>query len=442
MNQAERMAAIAEAVKKTEDAVRQDPTQRRTIRLWCEDKWRDFPIYRVPTDALLLNIDNRRFAAERKWAEEQLGHPLDPENNPNDETSVISILLDTAHRVDGDVVKGNPSKAFLGLKSDWNKRKQESPFWIRPDGTVHNGNRRLAMLRWMQPEEGVEGTRYVDAIVLREEEVGEPELFEMEQREQLTENFKIRYTDINLLMTLREAAEGRHIDWSDPTDVERVAGELQDLVEGDKAYAAIQLRAIKYMDDYLQELGAPGQYHKLMKQIERFRDVGKNMTKIIEDYPEDAADILRVQFAGITAGVRHGDVRSIGRIFREDRDEYGQLKDQVFKIEDQSSSATTLENPKLDQIETADEENDEPEEPRPSVEGYPAEKVKRAILDAIDGFQARTLAIGSKLAQVASRLRAIDPDMAKEALAGPDSEDVRKLVKEIIDWADKVKPLL
>ncbi len=135
MNKEERTSAIADAVNKTDDAVRQKPEQRRTIRLWCKDKWRDFPIYEISTDALVLNIDNRRFAAERKWCEEQLGHPLDPENNPNDELSVMSILLDTGHHVDGDIVKGIASKAYLGLKTDWSKRKQESPFWIRPDGT-------------------------------------------------------------------------------------------------------------------------------------------------------------------------------------------------------------------------------------------------------------------------------------------------------------------
>ncbi len=298
------------------------------------------------------------------------------------------------------------------------------------------------MLKRMQSAEGIEGTRYIDAIVLREEDVDEQELFEMEQREQLTENFKIRYTDINLLMTLREAAEGRNIDWNEPVDIDRVAGELQDLVEGDKAYASIQLRAIKYMDDYLAELGAPGEYHKLMKQIERFRDVGKNMAKIIVDYPEDAADVLRLQFAGITAGVRHGHIRSIGKIFREDRDEYRQLRDQIFKIEEQSNDSTTLENPKLDEINSRDEESEEPEEPRPSVEGYPTDKVKTAILDGIDGFQAKNLALGSKLAQVASRLRDLDSDMVKEALAGREAEDVRKLLTEITDWAAKVKPLL
>jgi hypothetical protein len=442
VKKSERIVAIAEAVHKTDEAVRQDPDQRRTIRLWCKDDWRDFPVYRVPTDALVLNIDNRRFTAERRLFEEQLGHPLDPENNPNDEISIVSILLDASQRVDGDIVKGTASKAYTGLKTDWNKRKQESPFWIRPDGMVRNGNRRLAMLKRMRSEEGIEGTRFVDAIVLGTDEVDEQELFEMEQREQLTENFKVRYTDINLLITLKEAAEGRGIDWNNPDDIERVAGELQDLVEGDKVYAAIQLRAIKYMDDYLADMGAPGEYHKLIKQIERFRDVGKNMTKIMEDYPEEAADVLRLQFAGITAGVRHGHIRSIGRMFREDRDEYRRMRDQIFRMEDQVGGTTKLENPNLEEMGESTEDDSEASEPRPSVEGYPTERVKSAILNAIDGFEAKNLALGSKLAQVASRLRALDPQLAREAMNGPEAEEVRELLEEITQWAEKVKALL
>lgn len=441
MRKDERVAAIADAMQKADEAVRQDPRQRRTIRLWCKDEWRDFPVYKIPTDTLVLNIDNRRFAAERRLFEEQLGHPLDPENSPNDEISIISILLDTGQRVDGDVVKGSSSRAYTALRGDWNKRKQESPFWIRPDGMVRNGNRRLAMLKRMRSEEGIEGTRFVDAIILNEASVDEQELFEMEQREQLTENFKVRYTDINLLITLKEAAEGRGIDWNNPDDVERVAGELQDLVEGDKAYAAIQLRAIKYMDDYLAEMGAPGQYHKLIKQIERFRDVGKNMAKIIDDYPDEAADVLRLQFAGITAGVRHGQIRSIGKMFREDRDEYRRMRDQVFKAEDTVEGITKLESPKLDEIEEPSLDDSEISEPRPSVEGYPAERVKAAILDGIDGFEAKNLALGSKLAQVASRLRALDPQLVKEALGGTEAAEVKGLLEEIVEWTEQVKAL-
>jgi hypothetical protein len=247
MNEKERTAMIINEIRRAGAATSQQ-------RLWCKEEWKEFPRCKVPVDALVLNIDKRRFAAERKLMEEKLGHSLDPENNPNDELSVISILLDTSHHVDGDVVKGTPSKDYSALLKDWQKRGQESPFWIRPDGTVRNGNRRLAMLKRLRVEGGIESTRFVDAIVLDPNEINEQELFEMEQREQLTENFKLRYTDINLLLTLRDAAEAQRIDWNSPEDIERVAGELQEFVQGgDKGYAAIQLRAIKYMDDYLAE---------------------------------------------------------------------------------------------------------------------------------------------------------------------------------------------
>ena len=246
----------------------------RTEHLWCKDEWRNFPVMRAPVDALLLNVDNWRFAAERTLMESKLGHSLDPENSEDDEISVISILLDQGYDVDGNIVKGNPSKDYDLLKGDWLRRRQASPFWIRPDGTVRNGNRRLAMLKRLR-NDGTTGTEWVDAIILHPgdpDNIDEHDLFEMEQREQLTEDFKVRYTDINLLLTIRQAAIDSGIDWYDADSVRRVAGELQEVAGGNQAYAAIQLRAIKYMDAYLNDANAPGQYHKLLRQVERFRD--------------------------------------------------------------------------------------------------------------------------------------------------------------------------
>ena len=246
----------------------------------------------VPVDALLLNVDNRRFAAERTLMESKLGHPLDPENSEDDEISVISILLDSGHDVDGNLVKGTPSKDYEGLKTDWLRRKQASPFWIRPDGSVRNGNRRLAMLKRLR-NDGITGTEWVEAVVLNPEHpdnIDEHDLFEMEQREQLTEDFKVRYTDMNLLLTLRQAAIGSGIDWFDPDSMKKVAGQLQEVAGGNQAYATIQLRAIKYMDAYLEDANAAGQYHKLLRQVERFRDIGKIMSQIEEDYQDDSAD--------------------------------------------------------------------------------------------------------------------------------------------------------
>ena len=64
--------------------------------------------------------------------------------------SVISILLDSSLDVDGDKVVGTPSTDCEALEKDWLARGQESPLWIRPDGTVRNGNRRLAMIMRLQ----------------------------------------------------------------------------------------------------------------------------------------------------------------------------------------------------------------------------------------------------------------------------------------------------
>ena len=132
--------------------------------------------------------------------------------------------------------------------------------------------------------------------------IDEHDLFEMEQREQLTEDFKVRYTDMNLLLTLRDAAIDSGIDWFDPESIKKVAGQLQEVAGGNQTYATIQLRAIKYMDAYLDDANAAGQYHKLLRQVERFRDIGNIMSRIEEDYQDDSADMLQLMFAAVRAG--------------------------------------------------------------------------------------------------------------------------------------------
>ena len=287
----------------------------RTHRLWCKDEWREIPVYRVPVEALLLNVENRRFAADKTLVESLIGHPLDPENNPDDEASVIAILLDSGLEVDGNRVKGHPTRDTESLQDDWLRRKQETPFWIRPDGTVRNGNRRLAVIKRLQVEGGDDGLEWVETLVLDPDEIDEEDLFKMEQREQLTENLKVRYTDINLLLALREAAILERIDWADDDSLGAVAGALQLAAGGDKGYAEIQLRAIRHMDAYLDDQEKSGEYHLLLRQVERFRDVGRMMAKIQTDYPEDAPDMLRIAFAAIQAGNPHGDIRVLRNIF-------------------------------------------------------------------------------------------------------------------------------
>ncbi len=325
--------------------------------------------------------------------------------------------------------------------------------WIRPDGTVRNGNRRLAMLRRMQREEGIEGFEYVDVVVLKEDEVDEVALFDMEQREQLTENLKVRYTDINLLLAIRAAAESRGIDWYDADDIERVAGELQNVVGNSKQYAVVQLNAIRYMDAYLESSDHEGQYHKLLRQIERFRDVGKVMTTLERDYEDEIPGMLRVLFAAIRAGSPHGDIRTLRNVFLQDRDRYRRLLEEVDGIEDdweQGGGSEDLSEPDLvdlvPAVDDSDDDDDELEDPPgPNIPSYPGSDIRDAIDNAIDGYSAlMTDDVEKTLRQVLNRLEVLSDEggILEQALAGEHAARVREALGEILAWTERHRSLL
>jgi hypothetical protein len=430
---------------------RGQPTGRK-VRLWVRDDWRDFDVVQVPVEALILNVDNRRFSAERTLIEEKLGHALDPENNPDDELALEVILLDVGYEVDGDrVTGGKPGKDYQALKTDWIRRRQESPLWIRPDGVVRNGNRRLSMLKRLQREEGLEGFEYVDAVILHPDQIDEVALFDMEQREQLTENLKVRYTDINLLLAIRDAAEARGIIWSDGEDINRVAGELQHIIGNDHRYAVVQLNAIKYMDAYLDDSGQSGQYHKLIGQIERFRDVGKVMVQVEENYPDDAIDMLRLLFAAIRAGRPHGTIRELRRMFIQDRDRYARLTGEVDGIEqawEERGGSEELADPigiRPEETELATEEGEEPEPPGPNVPNYPKQDVTDAIDNALDGFgAAQADNVIKTLRQIRNRLDVLTDDRERlaQALTADSTGQVREVFMGIVGWVDAHRDLL
>ena len=296
--------------------------------------------------------------------------------------------------------------------------------------------------------DGITGTEWVDAVVLNPGEpdnIDEHDLFEMEQREQLTEDFKVRYTDMNLLLTLRQAAIGSEIDWFDPASVQRVAGELQEVAGGSPAYATIQLRAIKYMDAYLEDANAAGQYHKLLRQVERFRDIGKIMSSVEENYPDDTADMLQLMFAAVRAGNPHGDIRVIRKMFLEERDRYQRLQMQVAQDEEEweQTGARGIGDPDLSSESDESEYEDEDSEIEIPIQtpGYPQEQVRRRIKNAIDGYQASQLEIMDTLEQILSRLRIMSSASERlvETLSGPRGREAKDMLTNIIEWADDAK---
>lgn len=435
------------AIERTKVILERRDKQSDTARLWCKDAWKTFDVFRVPVEALMLHIDNHRFQAERKLVEARLGRALDPENIPEDESAVVAILLDNDLQVEGERVVGKATKDTDALRNDWEARGQETPFWIRPDGTVRNGNRRLAMLKRLREEKGIEGHEFVNAVILEEKDVNERDLFEMEQREQLTENLKIRYTDVNLLLTLKAAADSRGIDWADGASIERVAGELQHATKGNKAYAAIQLRAIKYMDLFLAEANKAGKYEDLLGQVERFRDVGKVMFRMEADHPDEATDMLQLMFAAIRAGAKYQHIRALGKIFIEDRARFNRLLAGVIKDEEEWEKAvgnSRLEEPK---VVTKASDNDDSEEesedvPGPVIPNYPGERVQAKIVNAIDGYLSAQLDLATVLEQAYGRLEPLDTKKLKQAVAGEQGAEVTSSLAKLIEWADRAKSVL
>ena len=420
-------------------------------RLWVLGEWKNIPVLRVPVSALVLNIDNRRFSAERQLFEEQLGHSFDPENSEDDALSVEAILLDRDLHVDGDRVEGKAGKDYEALRQDWQRRKQETPFWIRADGTVRNGNRRLAMLRRLQREEGAEGYEYVEAVVLDDLGINELAIFEMEQREQLTEDYKVRYTDINLLLAIKAAAEDKEIDWYDPDSIVKTAGELQHVMRNNLGYSIVQLYAIKYMDEYLLDLGAIGRYDKLIGQIERFRDVGRIMRTVETDDPDRAPAVLDVLFAAVNAGLNHLEVRRIRRLFNTDRDQFNHVAQLLRDAEehwDQSTEEQVLGDPDVvdDEVDDPDMTGDAAEPPGPVVNNYPKEEVKSIFDDAFDRHESAQIEDVIRIVkEINNRLDALisdETDRLSPALATDEADALREAVEAMSSWFERNKTTL
>jgi hypothetical protein len=410
-------------------------------KIWIRDDWAYRPVWEVPIERLVLNVDNKRFSAERELVEHKLGRPLDPSNNPSDEESIIAILCDSSLDVDVErgVAIGRPSKDFAALRDDWQIRGQAEPLWIRPDGTVRNGNRRLAMLKRLRSD-GAD-INWVEAVILDTGDVDESELFRMEQREQLTENFKKRYQDVNALLALRDAAELEGIDWEDPESLTNVSNRLKHYAGRDDAvYASKQLYAIRALDAYLGYINAPGRYSLASKQVEVFREVGLCMSTYVDE-PDQQFELLQAAFAFVQAGRKYGEIRQLRKFFGSDRDLFDQMISCISQCEDESGWDPETAEPEVEFPELSDAtapDSDDPDEDVLSAmvgpAHYPKGEVSKVIDEALDRFAASNLGVQKQLNQAWARLDAVDL-AALAALTGADRDAVRESISLIGDWA-------
>lgn len=435
MNKDERIATLKTRLERIVD---------RTERIWAKNEFVDFAVYKAPTDLLVLNPSNRRFRAEAQEMERDLGRMLDPLASPEDEASVITLLLDKDPHVEGSRIVGSPNKDTAALIADWDKRRQERPLWIRPDGLVSNGNRRLGMLKRLQEERGIEGYSWVDVIVLDEETYDDETLFEMEAREQLTEGLKVRYSKMNLLLTLKDAAESLGIDWYDQGSIDEVAQKIQDLVSNNASYAKVQLHAVKYMTAYLEWAGTPGDYSRLRGQVERFRDVGKNLAWVAKEDANREADMLELCFHAISVGTSHPDMREIRRMLKTEPASFDRLVGEVQTIDEETAEEEEDEvlvprptdrdgaGDDEDEDDEAEEENEPGKRPLTPKKAQIRRAIDVAVRTARDN---RDSDAPTDVRLAASRLERVDPAALIAGKSGVELDRLCEAIQAIVEWS-------
>lgn len=322
------------------------------------------------------------------------------------------------------------------------------PLWIRPDGFVSNGNRRLALLKRLAEQRGTEGYDWVEVLVFPYDDFTDDDLFEMEAREQLTEGLKMRYSDLNALLTLRDAAEKEGIDWHDDESISRVASRLQYLVKrSNAAYARIQLDAIKYMSEYLMHISEPENFPKMRRSVERFRDVGKNIAWVAREDPSRQADMLEACFGLISAGGRYGDVRDLRTMLAKNPDAFDALLAEMRLLEDGAAPQDEEEEPDEEAVAEElfeDEDEDDPTDTGPSpAPRYPKRQVKRVVDLRLDNQRnPHRDDIEFQVRSSADRLADVEVQELAALLADAPNDSLRAAVGVIVEWADAARVAL
>ena len=204
------------------------------------------PVYEIPIGdkfetKLRFNHDNSRII-KHVLAARASGQELSPEREDTQDLIRNILLTD----------KFYSKHAVKGLKEDLKETGQLEPAIISCDGTIWNGNRRIAVISKLFADTGDPKYSKVKAVFLPE--MARKELKQMEYRLQLATDFKEDYDRVTLLLLCRERiSEG----WTHK--------ELENSFKGRYKVRAIKvfIKQIDTIDEYLERIGRPKDYPAL-----------------------------------------------------------------------------------------------------------------------------------------------------------------------------------
>lgn len=205
------------------------------------------PVYEIPLGddfetGLRFNLDNSRIIKHVLSAKAK-GEMPDPEK-PETQEFIEKILLND---------KLYSKHAVSKLKDNLRSVGQTEPIIVSCDGTIWNGNRRVAVIKMLYKETG--DPRWSKAKGVFLPELSKKQLKHLEHRLQLAYNFQEDYDRITLFLGCRERHDAEN--WS--------YEELENSFGGRYTKKKIKefIEQINLIDEYLERIGCSGDYPSL-----------------------------------------------------------------------------------------------------------------------------------------------------------------------------------
>ncbi|MEW9501141.1 hypothetical protein [Jeotgalibacillus marinus] len=219
----------------------------------------ELPVYKIPISLLSFNVDNGRFAAEKRLKEQEIGFELD-NRNPAHESYFIDLLIP----------KNAKSERLL---NDLESYGQLSPGVITQDGFLVDANRRLACMKRLNEKSPRSCYQYL--LVHRlPANVPAKEIYKLEVQFQIKTDLKEEYNPINDLLKIKEGLEHMSeqelletLDWK-PKKLKEYQDRL-DLVDG-------FLHSIDQPENYTILLNLNEHFVEIQKEIAALKKLGFN----------------------------------------------------------------------------------------------------------------------------------------------------------------------
>lgn len=277
------------------------------------------PVYEIPigddfATGLRFNLDNSRIIKHVLSAKAE-GEMLDSEK-PETQKFIEKILLND---------RLYSKKAVYKLKDDLKNVGQTEPIIVSCDGTIWNGNRRVAVIKLLHKETG--DPRWSKAKGVFLPELPKKQLKQLEHRLQLAYDFKEEYDRITLFLSCRQMHDEE--GWS--------YEELENSFNSRYAKKEIMgfIEQINLIDEYLERLGRSRDYASL----------GENGDKGAEFFTSTQAHI---NYEKSKLGTGDVDLEKITTEFfaaaAHERSTYQDARHLARILKDETARRTYLEN--------------------------------------------------------------------------------------------------